>query len=121
MRAKTVNEGWFSKNKIPNDNIKILQLIYDEFDLKYHEGDFNPKTWIRKGDLLPDENKNDEIITDFAGISISFDSKNLDYTLSLPVKFNSEFKLEVEKLLKTLDYDITDVKTTKYTCVIKFK
>lgn len=98
-------------------NVEILKMIYDN-DLKYHEGEFKPQTWLRTGNLLND-NRNDELITNFAGISISYDLKAEIYELSLPVKFSKNFVYEIfDEIQKK--YDVIK-KVHSYTSSIKFK
>jgi len=110
-----INEGFSKPISLPKKyykyhykNSEILKFIYDK-DLKYHEGEFNPESWLRRGDLLPDENKNDEIITDFAGISLSYDLKTGIFNLSMPIKFKREFIDSIFKEFKQ-KYDVIDEK-----------
>jgi len=116
--------NFFSKKdaqkNIDYDNEKIMKLIYDKEDLKYTEGEFKPTTWNRSGDLLPNENRNDEIITDFAGMSIIFDTIEKTYKLNIPTKFNSIFVQDI-KLIVEKNYSILEVKKNKYSTTIKFK
>lgn len=122
---KGFNEGWFGSKEISSEksiekkNIEILQSIYD-LGLSHTEGPFEPVTWIRRGDLIPSENRNDEVITNFAGISLSGDTKTMEFELSLPVKFKGEFKSEIYQLLKN-KFNILDKRDTGYTMVIRFQ
>lgn len=103
-------------------NEDILKMIYD-MDLQYHEGEYNPKTWLRKAELLPTGNRNNEIITDFAGISLSFDTHTSEYKLSLPWKFKSSFEDEIEKMIVNNFNFISSTANDRNirTRVIKFK
>lgn len=111
----------YSEQQKKNEN--ILKIIYEE-GLQYHEGEFTPKTWLRNAELLPTENRNDELITDFAGISLSYDVIKHQYELSLPPKFNREFCSEIHRLISNI-FDIIDYLPIDYEkrfwTIIKFK
>jgi hypothetical protein len=82
------------EQKIKNEN--ILRKIYD---IDIWEGDFNPQTWKRPGNLIPNEKRNDELITTYDGISLSFDLNNKTYELSIPVKYSDNFKYKIKKVI----------------------
>jgi hypothetical protein len=108
------------------ENITILGLIYSRFNLIHTEGEFNPITWKRSGDLLmPYEKTNDSIITNFGGLSIIFDIVTKIYSLSIPVKYSSAFCNNVLQLIKefydVLEYIPSDFLRNRYTTTIKFK
>jgi hypothetical protein len=78
-------------------NEQILNDLYQHFKLSLSkEGKFNPIPWFRNGDLIPNENRNNEIITDWAGICLVYDEIKNNYELSIPIKFSTEFKDDIE-------------------------
>lgn len=116
-----VNESWFKSKdplKIYKDQIKFQEDIIEEIshleNLDSHEGKFksNSKTWFRNGDLIPSQPENDRLITDYAGISLSYNLKNKEYEMSLPIKFKNEFRYQILDLLKSKNYKILKTQTT---------
>ena len=115
----TINEGEKIKKKYKvqqEKNEEILKSIYD-LGLQYNEGEFKPDTWFRPGKLLND-GQSDKLITNFAGISLAYDLKNYNYTLSLPVKFKKSFVNDIQKLINK-SYQVTD-RSDNYGSVIIF-
>lgn len=106
----------FDIKPFEDTNNRILKMIYDLGMI----GDFNPTSWLRKGDILPNENRNDEVITNFNGISLSYDIVTKDFEISIPVKFKSSFKYEILSLIEN-KFDFISKKDTGYTMVIRFK
>lgn len=106
---KNINEffDFFKKKSDPHKdqrikNEEILRSIVNiEPNIQIHEGEFKPSTWLRNGDLLPMDQRNDELITTYAGMSLSYDLVKKVYELSLPVKFNDEFKSRISNLIKS--------------------
>ena len=101
------------------DNVEVLKLIYDEMELSYHEGEFVPKTW-RRPQGLTGKDENARIITDFAGLSISYDETTKEYALSIPVKFSTNFVEACSSIIRKKYVHVT-VNSAGYTKVIMFK
>ena len=86
------------------DHITSLSFfsIYNKFNISIQSnaGDFeeNVRTWFRRGDLLS-EKESDKLITDYAGISLMYSMDDSTYEISIPIKFNSDFKNEIEEYL----------------------
>jgi len=123
-----ISEGLFKKDKystrevndMKKSNEAILQSIYDKFEKDLsNEGRFKPDSWLRPGNLVPGENVNDQMITNWAGISLSYDIKNETYKLALPVKFNSNFAFDILSFIKS-NFTITNNSLGGFTKVIEF-
>ena len=122
LLAVILKESLFGKKKKDpqiDKNEEILKLIYD-LGLDSHEGNFEPKTWKRSGNLLPSEKRNDEIISDFAGLSLSYDTKLQTYKLLVPVKYKQSFFNQIKSTLEKT-FNIIDYNSSGYTKTIIFK
>ena len=98
-----INEGClniFKKKSetIKNDNEKILKLIYDN-EPELHKYYFFTKSWVRNGDLIPSEKRNDEIITSFDGIDVKFDTVTKIYEITIAPKYDEKFSRRVLNLI----------------------
>jgi len=98
-----ITEGFlniFNKKKesIENDNEKILRMIYDkEPELQKYK--FEVDSWNRRGDLLPREKRNDEIITNLNGIDVIFDTVTKIYEISIAPRYDFDFSLRILNLI----------------------
>ena len=98
-----ITEGFlniFNKKKesIENDNEKILRMIYDkETELQKYK--FDVDSWNRRGDLLPSEKRNDEIITSLNGIDVIFDTVTKIYEISIAPRYDFDFSLRILNLI----------------------
>lgn len=119
FKRKSENKVRLEEQK--HKNVEILRLIFNmEPDIKIHEGDFKTHTWMRKGDLVPGDDRNDLLITDWAGMSVMFDMVNMNYILQLPVKYSSSYKYRVKSLIET-KFKISDFRISESgTMTIKF-
>lgn len=130
MKAKLVREslnelfGFNKKNKnkeFKEKNESILKMIYDKLDLKWTEGEFDPKTWVRQGNTLND-GRNDELITNFTGINLSQDLKTGEFSLGMPPKFKRELGWQLMSEFEDMGYTITrEPDFNEYWTIIKFK
>jgi len=87
------NEGLFDifrkrEKNAKNDNEKILRQIFNDYDIEIDN-------WERPGKLLPNENKNDEIISEYDGVNITFDTVKKTYELGIAPKYDNKFTFMV--------------------------
>jgi len=122
MKTKSWWNNIFSLEKaIPeNEGESVLRQIWNEYNLIHTEGEFESTAWLRKPASYNPGQENDIVITDFAGMSVSYDVITKDYELALPIKFRASFKYEV-KVFIAARYNVTNFKDTGYTAVISFK
>lgn len=99
-------------------NEEILEIVCNEMSLIHTEGKYCPHTWTRPANLTG-EGENALVITDFDGISLSYDEANDVYKLSIPVKYNNAFTMALFELLNEL-YDNVVLNDQGFTKVIKF-
>jgi hypothetical protein len=73
-------------------------MIYDkEPELQKYK--FEVDSWNRRGDLLPREKRNDEIITNLNGIDVIFDTVTKIYEISIAPRYDFDFSLRILNLI----------------------
>lgn len=129
MKNLKTFEGWFTSKKknleeikTEEQRIKNEEILKEIHKMSLDTDVFEPgETWLSQGDLLPEENKNDEIITNWNGISLAFDVVTKEYILSLPPKIKNTFKDDIEEYI-TMNFILKQShQTESYTRTIKFK
>lgn len=123
-----IKENFFyDKSKLYKVHIDLSQQVFHEIHNNVYRllglepiSKLQLDSWIRYGNLLPKENRNDEIITDYDGMSLSYDIVKGQFEFQIPRKFASDFWNAAESYIKT-NHTLIKSKDTKYTKTILFK
>jgi hypothetical protein len=113
--------NFFKKRIKPrfDKNEDILKSIFNDNQLEFTEGEFRSETWTRSGKLLSNENRNDEVVTNCAGLMITYDIITKKYSLFIPPKFNINFFQNVKDYI-FLNFHIVEYNTSGYVKTISF-
>lgn len=112
---------------LQEQRIKNEEILREIYKMSLSPDKFVPnETWLSKGDIgkygsgnTPDEN--DKIITNWNGISLSFDVVTKEYEISISPKFKDSFKDKIEEYIKTKFMLKHTHQTESYTRTIKFE